>query len=99
MATALLKPKSYLKVRYSVPRRGLVEYKVEADHPVTTFVLDEEGLSEFLGRSGDVYSYYGGFPNRYEHRQELRLPFRGWWYLVIDNRHREPVAVHYEVSG
>jgi hypothetical protein len=99
MPTALIKPKSYLSVRYRVPRSGLIEYKVEASRPVNTFVLDEEGLREFLGRGGDVYSYYGGFARRYEHRQELRLPFSGWWYLVIDNPMSESVAVHYEVSG
>lgn len=99
MATALLRPKSYLKVRYSVPRRGLVEYDVEANRPVDTFVLDEEGLNEFLGNKKTIYSYYGGFSNRRLHHQELRLPFTGWWYLVIDNPHKEPVALHYEVSG
>ena len=99
MPTALLKPNSYLRVRYPVPRRGLIEYTVEASRPVDTFVLDEEGLKEFLGKGKDIYSYHGGFANRYEHHQELRLPFRGWWYLVINNQNRESVAVHYEVSG
>jgi len=99
MPMALIKPRGYLRVRYSVPRRGLIEYYVQADKPVNTYILDEQGLSEFLGKGEDVYSYYGGFHNRREHRQELRLPFRGWWYLVIDNENREPVAVHYEVSG
>jgi hypothetical protein len=99
MPTALIKPKSYLRVRYHVPHRRLIDYTVEADRPVDTYILDDEGLNEFLGKGEDVYSYYGGFYNRYKHHQELRLPFQGWWYLVIDNQNREPVAVHYEVSG
>jgi hypothetical protein len=99
MPTALIEPGSYLRVRYSVPKRGLIEYSVEADRPVNTYILDEEGLKEFLGKGEDITSYYGGFYNRYEHHQELRLPFRGWWYLVIDNENHDPVAVHYEVSG
>jgi len=99
MPTALLKPNSHLRVRYWVPRGGLIEYSVEASRPVDTFILDEQGLKEFSKRGSDVYSYYGGFPNRYEHSQELRLPFRGVWYLVINNPHRESVAVHYDVSG
>jgi len=99
MPMALIKPRGYLRIRYSVPRRGLIEYNVQADKPVSTYILDEQGLSEFLGKGEDVYSYYGGFPRRREHRQELRLPFRGWWYLVIDSDNKEPVAVHYEVSG
>lgn len=103
MPTALLKPHSYLKVRYSVPKNGSVEYKVEANRPVNTFIVDEEGLKEFLGRGEEVYSYYGGFAKRREHQQELRLPLKvrvqGWWYLIIDNPNSESVAVHYEVEG
>lgn len=99
MPTTTLKPDTHLRIRYPTPRRGVVEYHVEADRPVTTFVLDEKGLREFY-KGGDVYSYYGGFYGRREHHQELRLPFRGWWYLVIENlSETEPVAVHYEVSG
>jgi hypothetical protein len=103
MPTALLKPHKYLKVRYRVPARGKIEYRVEADRPVNTFVVDEKGLKEFMSRGSDVYSYYGGFTNRYEHEEEIRLPLKvqveGWWYLLIENPHNEPVALHYEVGG
>jgi len=98
--TVLLKRDSHLKIRYPVPRDGLIEYTVEADGaPVDTYVLDEKGLKEF-NRGDDITSYYGGFTRRYSHHQEIRLPFRGWWYLLIVNPSRtEPVAVHYDVSG
>jgi hypothetical protein len=100
MPLVRIKPNAHLRVRYPAPRRGLVEYDVEAEGPVDTFVLDEEGLVEFNSRNPYVYSYYGGFPYRRSHHQELRLPFRGWWYLVINNpSKKEPVAVHYEVYG
>jgi len=101
MQTALLKPDTHLRIRYPVPRDGWIKYNVEADGvPVTTWVLDEEGLKEFNSGKKDVFSYYGGFVNRYKHHQELKLPFRGWWYLIIENRsQRDPAAVHYEVSG
>ena len=101
MPTQMIKPNGYLKVRYKVPRRGLIEYTVEADRPVDTFVLDQEGLLEFEDRAESVYSYYGGFARRREHHQELRLPpnvrAEGFWYLVINNRNNESAAVHYEV--
>ena len=98
MQTVLLEPDTHLRIRYSVPRNGLIEFTVEAGGaPVDTYILDEEGLKEF-NKGGDV-SYYGGFTNRYEHHQELRLPFRGSWYLLIVNRNSQPVAVHYDVSG
>lgn len=103
MATVLLKPHGYLKVRYDVPKTGRIEYWVEASRPVDTFVVDEQGLKEFLSKGGDVLSYYGGFANRYEHHEELRLPLnvrvQGSWYLIIDNSQNESVAVHYEVEG
>lgn len=101
MRTALLQPDTHLRIRYPVPRDGWVEYTVEADGvPVTTWVLDEEGLKEFNNGRKDIFSYYGGFANRYKHHQELRLPFRGWWYLIIENTsHDDPAAVHYDVSG
>jgi hypothetical protein len=100
MPTALLKPNTHLRVRYPVPRSGVIEYDVEAEPPVDTFVLDEDGLKEFNRGDEYIFSYYGGFTNRRKHHQEIRLPFRGWWYLIIKNSNkRESAAVHYEVSG
>ncbi len=97
--TVLLNPDTHLRIRYPVPRNGLIEYTVEADGAtVDTYVLDKEGLEEF-NKGGEISSCYGGFTHRYEHYQELRLPFRGWWYLLIVNRSTQPVAVHYDVSG
>jgi hypothetical protein len=100
MQTALLKPDTHLKIRYPVPRDGRIEYTVEADGaPVTTWVLDEQGVKEFNKGKEIIESYYGGFPKRGYHHQELRLPFRGWWYLIIENPSRsDSSAVHYEVS-
>jgi hypothetical protein len=99
MPVVTIKPGKDLRVRFRVPRSRVIDYNVEAERPVTTWVLDEEGLAEFdKRRGGDVRSYYGGFPNRYRHQQEIRLPFSGWWYLVIENLDDDrPVAVHYEV--
>jgi hypothetical protein len=101
MPTALIRPRSHLRVKYPVPRTGRIEYEVEADNPVTTYVLDEEGLKEFQnGRTEYIESYYGGFPYRRVHYQSLKLPFRsGNWYLVIKNDQDKAVAVHYEVSS
>jgi hypothetical protein len=101
MPTTTIKAGKDLIIRYPVPRGRWIEYQVEADQPVSTFVLDEEGKQQFSNRRRDeVESYYGGFHRRYNHRQELRLPFGGWWYLAIENLDDDhPVAVHYEVSG
>jgi hypothetical protein len=85
-------------VRYIVPSTGIIEYHVEAEHPVTTFVLDDEGLEEFT-RAVRIRSYYGGFTNRRRHDEEVHFPFRsGYWYLVIVNERHQPTAVYYQVS-
>ena len=79
-----------------------MEYTVEASLPVTTFVLDEEGLQEYNKKGSDIYSYYGGFSHRRIHEEKVRLPsdVDGPWYLIIQNdSEKEPVAVRYEVFG
>lgn len=102
MRNALLQPDTHLKIRYPIPRDRWIKYTVEADGaPVTTWVLDEEGLKEFNSGAEHIDSYYGGFPSRRFHQQEIRLPFRqGYWYLIIENEDsKRPSAVTYDVSG
>jgi hypothetical protein len=97
MPTDVIKPHSHLKLRFSVPKNRVIEYEVEANRPVDTYILDEEGLREFYSRKDYIESYYGGFSNRLKHQQELKLPFGGWAYLVIKNAQNESVAVYYEI--
>jgi hypothetical protein len=95
VSLATLKPNEGLSLKYRVPRRGLVEFVVEAERPVHTYVLDPEGLDAF--NHGKTDRSFGGFMTRQRHHQELRLPFKGTWYLVILNPHDEPVAIGYDV--
>jgi hypothetical protein len=102
MPTVTIKPGKDVQIRFPVPKSRVIEYEVEAEYPVSTFIVDEEGLQQYRknGSDSDITSYYGGFHRRYNHHQELRLPFTGWWYLVIENlEDHKSVAVHYEVSG
>lgn len=85
-----------LVVSYTVPRRGLVEFRVYAEAPVTTFVVDDAGLEDLANGEEEVPSY-GGFHRRRIHHQELRLPFRGAWHLVIRNDGPATIEVEYEV--
>jgi hypothetical protein len=64
---------------------------------VDIYILDEGGFEKFS--SGEEFSYYGGSLGQKEFSQELRLPFQGYWLLVINNLSPEPAAVYYEVSG
>ena len=100
MPTTTLEPDTHLKIRYPVPRDGWIEYHVEAENSVDTYVLDKAGLNDFYDLDQEYINSYGGFTNRRDHRQEIRLPFRGFWYLIIRNTNkRAPVAIYYEVKG
>jgi hypothetical protein len=93
-----IKPNKHLRLRYRVPRKHRIEYRVEASLPVTTFVLDEDGLEEYNKKGSDVYSYYGGFSHRKHHAEKVDIPFDGFWYLIIQNdSDTVPVAITYEV--
>ena len=96
-----IKPNSHLELKYrKVPRNRRIEFDIEASAPVTTFVVDDDGLREYKTKGSDVYSYYGGFPHRRVHRDRVDFPrdFDGPWYLIIQNDSRtESVSVGYEV--
>jgi hypothetical protein len=91
-------PDENVRLRFSVPEGGLIEFELEADHPVETYILRPRGL-ELFDHGSDSFKYYGGFPNaRRKQRQELRLPFEGPWYLLIVNPDEdESVNVNYDV--
>ncbi len=89
-----------IRMRYRAPKEGTpVEFEVQAEHPVMTYIVRPRGL-ELFDEGKKNFRYYGGFqtPPRMKHKQELMLPFSGPWYLVIVNPDEdEPVKVHYEV--
>ncbi len=101
MPVALIKPDKHLRVKYRVPSRGSIDYYVEADRPVTTFIVDKAGLEEFYDKgTEEVTSYYGGFPHRKVHDEQIRLPFKGDLYLlIINDDDKNPVAVFYSVDA
>jgi len=101
MPVSTIKAGKDLIIKFRVPKSRIIEYVVEAERPVSTWVLDEEGLRQFSNkRVENVDSYYGGFHRRLNHQQELKLPFTGSWYLAIENLDdKNATAVHYEVSG
>jgi hypothetical protein len=69
---------------------------VVADEPVTTFVVDRDGLEQ-LRQSASSVDSYGGFWRRGRHHQSLRLPYSGEWYLVIENTGNAITDLTYKV--
>jgi hypothetical protein len=98
MPSTTIKADQYIQLEYRVPRNGWIEFEIDANGPVTSYVLDKVGLNDFAEGITDFH-YYGGFARRDYHQQKLYLPFNGSWFLVISNRSRTyDVRVRYEVS-
>ena len=76
-----------------------IEFWVEAERPVTTFVFDEDGKDAYYEHADEDESY-GGFRNRKRHHQRVMVPFRGRAYLVIVNPSKSSQsAVHYRITS
>lgn len=98
MPTVQIGRNQNIRARYRVPKNRVVEFDVQADRPVKTYIMRESGIERFA--RGEPFRYYGGFqdPPKKNHHQELVLPFDGLWYLVIMNPSKtNPVDVAYEV--
>ncbi len=98
MATTTLGPDHYLELEYEVPSGRLVEFEIDADRPVRSYVLSKRERDRFVQGKRD-FEYFGGFPlPRSYQQQKLELPFSGWWYLVISNPSKDHSAkVRYDV--
>jgi hypothetical protein len=99
MKSATLPPNKHLRLKYSVPEDGLISFSIDAEEPIKSYVVGPKGLKAFY-EDKPRFKYYGGFPEaRRHHGQELRLPFKGSWYLLIVNPYRnKSVPLTYEVS-
>ena len=98
MPKVRLDPDENVRLRYSVPESGMIEFELEADLPVKTYIVRPRSL-ELFDEGNRRFKYYGGFPEaRTRQAQFLRLPFEGPWYLLIVNPSKnDSVRVNYEV--
>lgn len=98
MPNVTIGPDEHVRLKYSVPKSRLVEFEINANLPVKSYVLGPTTLASFSAGS-ETFEYYGGFADpRKTQRQTVRLPFAGSWYLVIMNpSKRHSVEVDYEV--
>ena len=98
MKKVTVAPGELFTVKHKVPRRRVVEFKVIANDPVDTYVLNESELKRL--RMGRKYETYGGFDGRTFHHQvvelfDLRAPDS--WYLSVYNPGDNDTDVYYEV--
>lgn len=98
MPKATIGPDENIRLRYRVPKGGLVEFEIEAGRPVKSYIIRPRGL-ELFDEGSRSFKYYGGFPDpRRFHSQAVQLPFEGSWYLLIVNPDRDKsVTLTYDV--
>ncbi len=93
-------PDENIRVRYTTRDRQLVRIVIESDIQVQSFVVRQAGLDLFDEGKMRTFQYYGGFAlARKYHKQTLKLPFSGTWYLLIVNQNTERSAkIEYDVE-
>jgi hypothetical protein len=95
MSVFTLPPNHNRWFSFNVPANGKITYEVESEQPTGVLVLDQVGINTWT--SGKPASGYGPYVTTTKHYQQLVLPFRGPWYLVIANFTGQQTAVHYNV--
>ena len=100
MPTQTLPAQHYIYFSYNfrsgLLRVNLIKFYVESEFPIDTYVVDQAGLQDF--QSGRQFTTHGGLINAFEHKQEIRVPHEGDWYLIVNNKGNQSTAVHSEVS-
>lgn len=97
MPVTTIPPGGNLRLAFAVPSNRVFEYHVAADTAVNTYVLDSDEWDRFRRDDYESFQSYGGFRRRREHKEEIHLPSRGRYYLVIENPTHHIVSVFYEV--
>lgn len=95
MRSKNLRPMSYTAVPTYVPRNRRINYTVEAEHPVSTFLIDRDDFHRY--DDGEEVRSFGGFRRKRYHKQRGKMPYSGNWMLVISNENECSVAVHFDV--
>ena len=74
-----------------------VTFQVWADGPVTTYLVDDMGLEDYV--NGNPPNSFASFSNRRNHQAELTLPNFNRYHLVIANNSPDsPVRIEYDIK-
>lgn len=79
MGVKTLKAMSYTTVPTYVPRSRRIKFTVEAEHPVSAFLIDKEDFDRY--DDGERVRSYGGPRRKRFHVQRGKLPYSGDWML------------------
>jgi hypothetical protein len=98
MPSLTLGPDEYVTLEFRLRKSGPVEFELDSDIPVRTYLVGPKALERFeLGSKS--FRYRGGFPDpRKVQSQKVWIPFSGPFYLIISNpSKKEPAEIDYEV--
>lgn len=88
-----LGPGDYIVIQDKTGMRGVVRYWVHADAPFTLYVLDQEGLNEFVAGQGEMTVLWEEHGQKHAENQLRTKRMMDWWLLVInDSTHEARVS-------
>ena len=78
-------------------RNPRVKFEVRANQKVTTYLVDDMGLEDFL--DGKTPKHYAGFSDRRNHLAELTLPnFSRYHLLIVNESTDNPAKIEYDIK-
>jgi hypothetical protein len=81
-------------IRYEVDYR-IFRFIVESDEKVTVYLVAHDEAMKF--KRGESFRSYFKTKEKYYHKDVIRLPYSGDWYLIIYNPNNTIAAVSYDV--
>lgn len=93
-----VEPDSVRALKFGPLRRNpRVAFEVRSDRKVTTYLVDDMGLEDFL--EGKSPKHYAGYSDRRNHQAELTLPNFSRYHLLIVNKSPDnPAKVEYDIK-
>lgn len=80
---------------YTVPSGTHVRIKIESEHPIRAYIVDDDGLAEF--EAGDEFTVLAGDRHLASKRTlSAFVPRDVAWFLLLMNESAGPIAVHWE---
>lgn len=97
MSVQTLQGNHHLAISYTAPWLGPIHYDVESESPISVYVFDAANLNAW--KSGMPATFLGGVEGTTKFSQDVWVPSRTVWYLVLVNGLFVPTAVYFNVRS
>ncbi|WP_263377461.1 hypothetical protein [Granulicella paludicola] len=96
MSTRILSAGKFTKVLYGGPEKQDIKIKFEASGLTDVYGVSAAFLENFRSdRTADLFTYLQ--KTKLNKTMHLKPALGLDWYLIMENRSQEPIAIHYEV--